>query len=473
MDRKYQFFEELCEPSFLMRAWKQVRVNRGAAGVDQMSVFEYERNLAANIADLAGRLRDGRYLPMPLVHFQVQKANGKLRSLGNATVEDKIVARALYDLFERVWEPIFLDCSYGFRPNRNAEMAVKRVLDYRAAGDCYVVDADLADAFGSLDHEVVLGLIGQRLRDKRLLGLIRLTLAAGQVAEDAAQTDADKPPLVERMADFATGAVNDAMTKLLGHGSGGGYDAEYGAGYGGYGGYPLTGENGAVAPSEAAAELRNAARREAYKGLGRNALLWGLTCVGRSRRLLSPASLALMGAAVLATAAYPKAARFVRKHWGRESCGVGATQGLALSPMLMNIVMHEFDMQMVRAGFHLARYADDWVATTRDAEGAERALEFAARKLAELRLSLNPEKTRILRFEQGLEFLGYKFDRFQLTAAPPPASTQQPVRVMLNEAATALREKAAPAIAQAGKRALDKGRASVSGAAEFIRRRMK
>jgi hypothetical protein len=99
----------------------------------------------------------------------------------------------------------------------------------------------------------------------------------------------------------------------------------------------LAGETGSVSSSETAAELSKAARREAYKRLGRDALLLGLTYVGRSRRLLSPASLALTGAAVLATAAYPKAAQFVRKHWGRRSSGVGAVQGLALSPMLMNI----------------------------------------------------------------------------------------------------------------------------------------
>ena len=89
--KQQSYFERLCELPSLMRAWKQVRVNRGAAGVDQMSVYEYERNLVANLGELSARLREGRYLPMPLVHFQVQKANGKQRTLGNATVEDKLV----------------------------------------------------------------------------------------------------------------------------------------------------------------------------------------------------------------------------------------------------------------------------------------------------------------------------------------------------------------------------------------------
>ncbi|MBI1766346.1 MAG: hypothetical protein HYR56_33485 [Acidobacteria bacterium] len=471
MDKQQRFFEQFCELSSLMAAWKQVRGNRGVAGVDQMSVYAYEANLLGNLADLAARLREGRYLPMPLVHFQVQKANGKQRTLGNATVEDKIVGRALYDLLERVWEPSFLECSYGFRPQRNVEMAVKRVLDYRVAGEGFIVDADLADAFGSLDHELVLGLIGQRLRDKRLLGLIRLVLAAGNGMQTGAGNET-AVPLGERVADFTTGAVNDALTHMLG-GDG------HGAGYGAYGGYGALHGTEAMPPPlsqmEAAADLRKAARHEAYKRLGRDALLLGLTYVGRTRRLLSPASLALTGAAVLATAAYPKAAQFLRQRWGASAQGaggVGAVQGSPLSPMLLNIVLHEFDVAMLRAGFHLVRYADDWVVTTRDAASAERALAFAGRKLAELHLQLSAEKTRILRFEQGLEFLGYRFDRFQLTAAPPPASTQQqPVRVLLNEAASAWREKAAPALSQFGKQALDKGRAGFNRAAELVRRR--
>ncbi|MGH9843629.1 MAG: reverse transcriptase domain-containing protein [Blastocatellia bacterium] len=446
MDKNRRYFEELCDRAFLIQSWKSVRANRGAAGVDQVSVYEYERNLVANIDDLRARLRDGRYIPMPFVHFKLRKANGKTRSLGIATVEDRIVSRALHDLLERIWEPAFMACSYGFRPGRNVEMAVKHVLDYRAAGDCFVVDADIADCFGSLDHELVLGLIAQRIRDKRLLGLIRLVLASGQASPALERGSA---LLSERVADFAAsavgGAVNDAMTGMLG---------ESGYGYAAYDSHPAIGDPGSS--TDSAAELRGAARREACKRLGRDALLLGLTYVGRSRRLLSPASLALTGAAVLATAAYPAATRLVRNTLGRRSGSAGAMQGSALSPLLANIVLHEFDQAMIRAGFHLVRYADDWVVTCRDAESAERALDFAARKLAELRLAVNPEKTRIIRFEQGLEFLGYRFDQFQLTATPAPTSTQRPISALWREAPAAAaeaRRKLAPIVARASEAA--------------------
>src|SRR5262245_22156265 len=113
MDNKHRYFEQFCDRAFLIRAWKSVRANRGAAGVDQVSVYEYECNLAANIEDLSCRLREGRYIPMPFVHFEMQKANGKSRTLGIGTVEDRIIGRALHDLLECIWEPVFLDCSYG------------------------------------------------------------------------------------------------------------------------------------------------------------------------------------------------------------------------------------------------------------------------------------------------------------------------------------------------------------------------
>ncbi len=459
MDKKHRYFEKLCDPAFLMQAWKQVRANKGVAGLDQITVFEYERNLVVNINDLAARLRDGRYIPMPFKQFELQKANGGKRTLGIATVEDRIVNRALHDLLEGIWEPVFLDCSYGFRPNRNVEMAVKQVLDYRAAGDCYIVDADIQDCFGSLEHDLLIGLISQRLRDKRLIGLIRLVLASGQ---SSAVSETCDVPIAERVAEFATGAVNDAMSGMLG---------ESGYLYSGYGAYPGVDES--LSSSDPAAEIRNRARREAYKRIGRDALLLGLSYVGRAGRWLSPTALALTGAAVLATAAYPKASRMIRGHWGRGANGVGAIQGSALSPLLANLVLHEFDLWMVRANYHLVRYGDDWVVTTRDVETAQQALEFAARKLAELQLRVNLEKTRIIRFEQGLEFLGYKFDPFLLTATPPPASTQQPIRMLFNEASAILQNKTAPAISRFGKQLFNKGKNGVNHAAGFISQRAK
>lgn len=462
MDKKRQYFEELCRPLVLLQAWKQVRRNQGGAGVDQVRLAEFERDLMANLEDLAGRLRAGNYFPMPLRRFEMQKASGKVRSLGIFAVEDRIVQRAALELLEPLWEPSFLECSYGFRPGRNVEMAVKRVLDYRAGGDGWLVDADIADCFGSLDHGVIVNGIGARVRDKRMLNLIRMWLTAGQVFSGAEAEEADEASLLEKLGDYATGSVSGLVTDLLN-------ERGYGVGYGAYNAYPLSVEPDEGTDQEAG---RKAARREAFKRLGRDLAVVGLTFIGRRGKLFSPVTLALMGAAALGTAAYPAAARFVRGQLGGRAGAMGAVQGSPLSPLLCNIVLHEFDVAMKRAGYHLVRYADDFVVTCRTEDEAKEALEFAARRLAALRLQINQEKTRVIRFEQGLEFLGYKFDRFLLTATPAPTSTQQPINILREGAAAVgeLREQAAPKLAQLGQRVSQQAKEQAARVGKLFKR---
>ncbi len=453
--KRTTIFDSLCETTALLKAAKHVRENGGAAGVDQVTIAEYWRDLMGNLRDLGRRLREGGYYPMPLRRFELQKADGRVRQLGIFTVEDRIAQRAAFNLLEPLWEPSFLECSYGFRPVRNAEMAVKRVLEYRAAGENYVVDADIADCFSSLDHELVMNLVRLRVRDNRMLSLIRMWLAAGQALPSSNDGQASEASLLDRLTDFASCAVNDVMTQMMDQpGYGAGYSGAYQQPFDA----PFDPADETRPADDAAAELRRAARREAYKRLGRDAFLLGLTYLGRKRRLLSPATLALTGAAALATAAYPAASRLIRERWNSRNAGAGAVQGSALSPLLANIVLHEFDLALTGAGLHLVRYADDWVVTCRDAESAERALRFADRKLAELRLRVNPEKTRIITFEQGLVFLGYKFDPFQLTATPAPTATQGPIRMLWREAPAAfgeLKERVAPKVARFGKQAAE------------------
>ena len=391
---------------------------------------------------------------MPLRRFEMEKPNGKRRTLGIFTVEDRIVQRAALNALEPLWEPSFasLECNFGFRPNRSVELAVKRVLDYRVAGDLFVVDADIQDCFASLDHSLVMDRVSQRVRDKRMLKLVQMWLDTGQVLPRAGSDAASNAPLFDRVTDYAMGAVDEAVSEMLyrqGHAG-----ADYGAYPGGADDYDLHASRDMA--GDPAADARRAARKELFKRLGKDAVFLGLTFLGRKRRLLSPAMLGAAGAAVLGAAVYPAASRAIRERLGGPSGGVGAVQGSALSPLLANIVLHEFDAVMIRAGFHLTRFADDWVVTSRDQPRAEQALETATRKLAELRLRINPDKTRIIRFEQGLEFLGYRFDQFQPTATPAPTSTQQPISVLWREvpaAAAEARRKLAPVVARASEAA--------------------
>jgi len=440
MNRRQAPYDLLCDPDHLLRAWRQARRNRGAAGVDMVTLAEFERELMSNLNALAARLREGRYYPMPARMFEMKKASGGARKLAILSVEDRIVQRAALDAIEPVFESVFFDCSFGFRPNRNVQMAIERALSYRAAGDIYVVDGDIADCFGSLDHDLLMELVSARVRDKRLLGLIRMWLDCGQVLpkQDSAGADEKSPGLVERLGDYATGTVNAAMSYLLDEG---------GYGYGRYTGYgQATYDDDDESMDDAAAEeaisvAQRQARKEALRRLGRDGLLLLLTSATRARRWLTPATLAITGAAVLATAAYPKASRYLREKLSRRrSGGVGALQGSPLSSLLSNVYLHEFDRAMMKAGLHLARYADNWIICCRDEQSAHAALEFAARELHRLKLQLNPEKTRITRFDQGMEFLGYRFHPHLIAAAPAPEDERASVADWRHSASVRLRQ---------------------------------
>lgn len=123
-------FHQLSSPESLMAAWKKVRANKGGPGLDLITIQQFERNLVASLEDLSLRLREERYYPMPIRRVQMEKASGGKRELGILTVEDRIVQRAALDTLEPLFEREFLDCSFGFRPNRSVQDAIHRVLDY-------------------------------------------------------------------------------------------------------------------------------------------------------------------------------------------------------------------------------------------------------------------------------------------------------------------------------------------------------
>lgn len=452
MNNRTGIFESVCDPANLMTAWKQVRANKGAAGIDLVTITNFERALQANLITLSGKLRDGRYYPMPARKFELKKSNGGTRTLGILTVEDRIVQRAMLNALEPFFEPAFSPVSFGFRPGRNVQMAVEQLLAYRASGDVYVLGSDISDLFGSLDHDLLMEQLSARIRDKRVLALLRMWLDCGQVFPTE-ETDASaQRSLTERLGDYATGAVNAAVGNLL--------EENTAYGYGQYGGYPPNQFYGAApadAPLDQAAqdELRRRARNESLKRLGRDGALFLLTSATKVRRYVSPLTLTIAGATVLAAAAYPMASRLVREKWARRN-GTGTLQGGSLSPLLANIYLHPFDLALQRHGLHLARYADDFVIAARDEQSAHQALELAARELQRLRLTLHPAKTWIRRFDQNIEWLGYRFHPHLVAAAPAPPDENLPLAAWWREAKDAIRQapaQIAPAATKIGDRA--------------------
>lgn len=263
----------------LRRAWRAVRANGGGAGVDGVDIAVFEARLDAELATLAQELCTGAYRPRAVQRIFIPKRNEGLRPLAVWTLRDRVAQRAVYAALEPLFEPGFLPCSHGFRPARSVQTAVADVAAARERGLRWVVDADIKDCFDSIDTNLLMDFVRQKVKDRMLLAILERWLHAGI-----------------------------------------------------------------------------------------------LTAAGTTR----PA---------------------------------GTAQGGVLSPLLCNVYLHSFDLDITSHNLCLVRYADDLVVLCRrrqEAVSAQRVVETA---LQRLRLQLNPYKTRVVSFDEGFKFLGVFFLR--------------------------------------------------------------
>jgi group II intron reverse transcriptase/maturase len=173
--------DKVYQPKNLRAAWEKVKANRGSGGIDGQSLEEFEQGLEEHLGRLHEELRTDRYRPLPVKRVEIPKAGkpGETRPLGIPAVYDRVCQQALLNRLEPIFEPLFDDSSFGYRPGRSAKAALRKVWREIEAGAEWIVDADLRDYFGAIDHEKLMTLVAQRVADGRVLTLIEQMLTAG------------------------------------------------------------------------------------------------------------------------------------------------------------------------------------------------------------------------------------------------------------------------------------------------------
>ena len=181
----HSLIDKVYQQKNLEIAWGRIKANRGSGGVDGQTLADFEEQLDARLDRLHEELRQNAYEPQPVRRVRIPKVDkpGEYRGLGIPTIYDRVCQQALPQRLEPIFEPVFDEANFGYRRGRSTKDALRKVWKEIESGSEWIVDADLKDFFGSVDHEKLLTLIAQRVADGRVLRLIRAMLAAGIYAE--------------------------------------------------------------------------------------------------------------------------------------------------------------------------------------------------------------------------------------------------------------------------------------------------
>lgn len=179
-----ELLEIMLSQENLTQACKQVKRNKGASGVDGMEVSQLEEYLEKHLEELKEQIRTRKYKPQPVRRVEIPKTNGGKRELGIPTVVDRFIQQAIAQVLSPIYEPIFHDNSYGFRPNRCCEQAIIRALEYMNDGFQWVVDIDLEKFFDRVNQDKLITLLMKHVKNGEIISLIRKYLVSGVMIED-------------------------------------------------------------------------------------------------------------------------------------------------------------------------------------------------------------------------------------------------------------------------------------------------
>src|SRR5437879_5464442 len=207
--------EAVVEGENLKQALARVKRNKGAAGIDGMSVDELAAYLKKHWPMIRAQLLEGPHKPQPVRRVEIPKASGGTRPLGIPTVLDRLIQQSVMQVLQVDWDKTFSETSFGFRPKHSAHQAVERAEAYIASGDTVVVDIDLEKFFDRVNHDILMGLVAKRIADKRLLKLIRGFLTAGAMEGGLVNPTEEGTPQGGPLSPLLSNLMLDVLDKEL------------------------------------------------------------------------------------------------------------------------------------------------------------------------------------------------------------------------------------------------------------------
>jgi RNA-directed DNA polymerase len=210
-----KLMEEVVTDENCRRALEAVKRNRGAAGIDHRKTTELESHLQAHWEWIRAKLLAGTYVPSPVRRVEIPKPSGGTRMLGIPTVQDRLIQQMLLQVLTAIFDPMFSEHSYGFRPGRSAQDAVRAAQRYAQEGKDWVVDFDITKFFDHVNHDILMGRIARVIRDKRVLHLIGKYLRRGAMVEGIVTASVEGTPQGGPLSPLLANIYLDALDKEL------------------------------------------------------------------------------------------------------------------------------------------------------------------------------------------------------------------------------------------------------------------